>query len=366
MLNKEATRFLKRKSVKSILADKVLTGMHYAKLNRLFNKFRCKELENMHTTIAKFVLYDLNNYEGRLRRLAGIPGTSEYTQLLRYGKHQFREVLHSQAKRKTLHFANTIEHWIAKGMTEIEAAKKVIECQKSRSARSPSAQKGANEYSPRCVGFWIKQGLSEEQAKIEVGKIQRRQHTNERNDRWQATLNSKSDAEKELINKKKGHSIDAYILRGLSLSDAIAASTNYYAKRNNYSKSSQVFFGLLEMAVGHSDVYYKVKNYEKQFSGKCVDFYDARAEVVVEYYGDFWHRNPNRYASDFVAYNKSSSQIWLEDNIRVSRIISAGVNKVIIVWESEVLSNPQECVNKILGEINGNQRSYSERVKRVI
>lgn len=354
MLNKEASRFLKRQSVMAILADKVLTEAHYTRLNDLFTKFRCKELENMHTTIAKFVLYDLNNYKGRLRRLLGIPGTSKYTQLLRYGKNNVEKILVEQSTRKTRHFPNTVNYWLEKGLSINQAKIEVSKCQSVRSVLSPASQKGASEYSKRCIGFWIKKGLSEEDAKKEVANFQRRQHSEERNIKWQNTLNSKSDAERKLINQKKGHSIDAYVLKGFSLNDATEKSNAYYAKRNNYSKSSQVFFELLSMSLGHSECYFKTKNYEKQFNGKCVDFYDAKSNVVIEYYGDFWHRNPTKYSSEFVAYNKSSAQIWKEDSDRIEKIRLAGVKKVIIVWESEVQVNPQESVNKILGEINGN------------
>jgi hypothetical protein len=352
MLNKEAMRFTQRKAVKAILGNKELTNTHKARLNQLFMKFRCKELENMHNTIATFVLYDLNNYEGRLRRLKGIPGTSQFTQLLRYGKKHFRQVLGIQTNKKTAHFQNTMSFWVNRGLSESDAKVEVSKCQTRRSLLSPATQKGATEYSHRCVGYWLKQGLSESDAKIAVCNFQRREHTIERNIRWQATLNAKSTDEKQLINAKKGHSVEANMLRGMSYNDALVVSNLYYSKRNNYSKSSQVFFSILESLLGDSNVYYKVKNYEKQINGKCVDFYHCSSSTAIEFYGDFWHRNPKTYSSDFIAYGKRSDTIWQEDTVRIAKIKeSAEARRVIIIWESDVLVNPHLVAEQIIMEI---------------
>lgn len=364
MLNKEATKFLKYKLVQTSLAGKVLTDFHIVRLNRLFSKFRCRELANMHQTIVKFILYDLNNYEGRLRRLHGIPGTSRYTQLLRYGKKEFSRILQEQSLRKTKHFPNRIEFWTNKGISVEEAVRKISEIQTARSQLSPSSQQGANEYSIRCVGYWIKKGYSEEEAKQKVIEVQRRRHTPERNRKWLATLNSKSDEEKQLINLKKGHSIESFMARGYDKEASVQASIEYYARRQNYSKSSQAFFGLLESLSGYNGCYYKVKNYEKQFHGKCVDFYDDNTGIVVEYYGDFWHRNPRKYPSDFLSYGKTSQEIWEIDKTRVNLIKShPEVSDVIIVWESEVIKNPHQVAENIIKEMKNarGKRNLSQR-----
>jgi hypothetical protein len=353
ILNKQAQRFINRKFVKNQLASKQLTSFHISRLNKLFSKYSCKELENMHKTITCFILYDLNNYEGRLRRLQGVPGTNQYTQLLRYGKKHYTSILAEQSKRKTNHFLNKLSTWINAGYTEQESREKVSEIQKSRSLVSPATQQGASEYSIRCVGYWMRKGYAEKDAKLKVSESQRRHHTAERNERWQQTLNNKSIEEKRLINLKRGHSIESYMARGYSEDDATMASIDYFSRRNNYSKSSQSFFNLLESLLGeHHRVYYKAKNYEKQFNGKNVDFYDEVTNTVVEYYGDFWHRNPNKYDAFYIAYGRTSQEIWESDKNRISQILlHKHVKNVIIVWESEVISNPQNTAEKILKDI---------------
>lgn len=353
MLNKQATRFLNRKLVKDIVKDKILTEFHINRLNALFVTFRCKEIENMHATIAKFVLYDLNNYHGRIRRLKGTNGTSEYTQLLRYGKKEFTRIYAEQTEKKTNRWPNKINHWMEKGYSREEAEHEISEVQTHRSALSPASQKGASEYSVRCTAYWVKRGYSEDEAKTMVGESQRRKHTAERNARWQVTLNSKPQDEKDLINLKKGHSIDAYIACGYSEEEALKKSNAYYSKRKNYSDSSQVFFGILEALLQSNDVvYYKIRNYEKQFYGKCADFYDSESGVVVEYNGDFWHRNPTKYKGDDVLYGKSATDIWAADAARTVLIKShPDVKDVIIVWESDVRQNPHLMAENIVKEI---------------
>lgn len=352
MLNKQAHKFINRKDVKKHLISKELTSFHIVRLNKLFSKFTCKELENMHETIAKFVLYDLNNYEGRIRRLRGIPGTTKYTQLLRYGKLEYNAIITAQAERKTKHFTNKLSTWIDKGYDIISAKEQVSLIQTTRSNLSPVTQKGASEYSVRCVGYWLKKGLTEEEARTAVGDTQRRHHSTERNIRWQQTLQAKSEEEKQLINLKKGHSVEANIARGMDEDSAIIASNAYWQRRNNYSKSSQVFFGILDSLLQSDTVYYKIKNYEKQFNRKYVDFYDASSGVVIEYYGDFWHRNPKTYHTDFVAYGITSGGVWKRDDERIQIIEThADVNKVLIVWESEINLNPHLIAEKLIEEM---------------
>lgn len=356
MLNKEATRFVNRKNISALLADKPLTDYHISRLNKLFETNTCKQLENMHLTIAKFVLNDLNNYEGRLRRLQGIPGTTRYTQLLRYGKHNFLKILSEQTTRKTKHFENKTAYWVNLGFSESEALQQVSDIQTSRSLLSPAAQHGSREHSVRCVEYWIKNGYSADEAVIQVASIQRRKHTAERNKRWQETINSKPAEEIALINRKKGHSVEAYKLKGFTDEDAIIASNKSYAKRNNFSQLSQTFFILLEQYLNSNAVYYKIKNYEKQFNGKCVDFYDANSNTVIEFYGDFWHRNPMTYNEQFTCYGKTSKEIWEYDAVRIDLIKKhKDVAKLIIVWESAVIKNPQAEVNRIIKEIQNDR-----------
>jgi hypothetical protein len=353
-MNNNIERFLKRKTTIEILGNQYpLTERQVNRLNKVFDYYGTpKKLENWLPAIAYMIKYDLINYASRITRLKRLPASpSVYSLVLRYGINWKQ---HHDASRlnRTKHFENKIEYWTNLGFTTEDAIQKVSEVQTARSAKSPASQAGATEYSVRCVGYWLKQGLSEEEAKQQVSRIQSNPRSPEVVERWLETLSLKTDEEKELINRKKGHSIEAYLLKGHDEAAAEQLSIQYYAKRTNYSQTSQSFFILLESLLGNNQVYYKVKNYEKQFGSRCVDFYDVETKTVVEYYGDFWHRNPNKYSAEFVAYDKTSSMIWEEDAERIETITRHNdVNRVIIIWESEVIRNPHLVANKIIAEM---------------
>jgi len=353
-MTKNIDRFLKRKAVGAIIGNGAsLTNKQCERLLLVFDTYGSpKKCENWLPALAYMIKYDLSNYLGRLRRLKAMPSSpSKYSFVLRYGDH-WRKHYVEASKKKTNHFQNRVIYWQDKGYTVENAQKKVTEIQSKRSAKSPAAQKGATDYSIRCIGYWVMRGYSEEEAKIKVSESQSHARSPVVIAQWLATLAAKSEEEKILINQKKGHSIDAFVLRGYELADATKLSNRYYAKRNSFSKTSQVFFMILDEMLGHEGTYYKTKNYEKQIGTWCVDFYDSISKTVIEYYGDFWHRNPKKYNADFVAYNRSSDEIWNTDNERMAKIAAhKEVNNVIIVWESEVMTNPHCVAEKIIKEI---------------
>jgi hypothetical protein len=54
----------------------------------------------------------------------------------------------------------------------------------------------------------------------------------------------------------------------------------------------------------------------------------------------------------YIACGRTSQEIWESDKNRISQILlHKHVKNVIIVWESEVISNPQNTAEKILKDI---------------
>lgn len=114
-----------------------------------------------------------------------------------------------------------ILYWMNKyGLSEEEAILKKAEHQKN--GGNKSAERSTDEIrksSVRCVEFWTNKGFTEEEAIVKVSEVQQTftlekcidKHGIEegtriwqdRQDRWQDTLNSKSEEEKLEINKKK-------------------------------------------------------------------------------------------------------------------------------------------------------------------
>ena len=74
---------------------------------------------------------------------------------------------------------------------------------------------------------------------------------------------------------------------------------------------------------------YKVLNY-------FVDEFDVKTNTCIEFFGDYWHCNPNKYQSNFIhPESKLTAQdIWDRDKIRLERIKSQGYN-IFVIWESD-------------------------------
>ena len=83
------------------------------------------------------------------------------------------------------------------------------------------------------------------------------------------------------------------------------------------------------------------------------DFLIYSKKKIIEFFGDYWHCNPNIYESTF--YNKvlqkSANDVWKHDNERIHNIISEGYD-VLIIWENEIIENFNDCMEKCIEFIN--------------
>lgn len=366
---KQILRFLKRKGVSDILGQGYkLTDLQRKRFCRLLDVYKTtKNMENMLRTVATFIRYDLTNYLGRYNRLKGVNGTSAYTQILRYGRN-WQNIYDLQNSKKTYHFPNKVEHWLEKGLTLEQAKKQVYKIQQERGNKAALKTKGTSCYTVRSIEFWINNGYSLETAKEKVKEIQTtngleyykqkfpnsyEEEFNKRIARWK---NSLSKHDQELLNLKKSGSIKGHMARGLSYEQA---SYEYQilierlkSVRKLPSKISQKMCSMLDAKL-IGTCYYNDKNYEKLISGYRVDFYHKDSKTVVEFYGDFFHRNPKIYESTYEAHSITSGERWEYDNRRETIIFeSPEVNKLIVVWESDFRKNPEQTIQNIIGEIN--------------
>lgn len=113
--------------------------------------------------------------------------------------------------------------------------------------------------------------------------------------------------------------------------------------QSTISKSSQRLFDKICEIIGADDIYYHKINHEKGFGNKRVDFYDERTNIVIEYLGDLYHANQNRYdASDIIEtqfFTKTARQIWDEEQDRKNFLEQKYNLKIYYVWESEFLKD---------------------------
>lgn len=101
----------------------------------------------------------------------------------------------------------------------------------------------------------------------------------------------------------------------------------------------------------YNDIYYGENEYmffihDKEHTIILPDMYIKDINLVIEFYGDYWHRNPRIYEG------VESEKIWEKDEGRISKIKSKFKSDVIIVWEEDYMKNKKETVNKIIKIIN--------------
>lgn len=90
--------------------------------------------------------------------------------------------------------------------------------------------------------------------------------------------------------------------------------------------------------------------YEDEYADKHVYFVDFKyKDKIVEFYGDFWHGNPDIFDRDDFnpVIGKTFYEITQQDKIRIKNIESKGY-KVYIVWEREYNKNPVNVVKNII------------------
>lgn len=93
---------------------------------------------------------------------------------------------------------------------------------------------------------------------------------------------------------------------------------------------------------------------------KICDIYIPSINLIIEYFGDYWHCNPNKYCEDYFNQKKNmfAKEIWDYDEKKVGLIKSYDYN-LEIVWESDLkLSN-----NKIINILNKYATKNNSNIK---
>lgn len=94
---------------------------------------------------------------------------------------------------------------------------------------------------------------------------------------------------------------------------------------------------------------------EKLLGGKYhLDYYDETLNVGIEFYGDFWHANPERYREDEIILGQQVSDIWLRDEERIAYLneqLKDDNGRIYVVWENDYKVDPAGTINKLVSDI---------------
>jgi very-short-patch-repair endonuclease len=249
---------------------------------------------------------------------------------------------------------NCKEFWIERGYNEEEAilnVKEVMdEIHKKTSIKLKSnPEKYASKY-PTKIEYYLERGYSEEEAKVKISEIQNKfslqkciekygkidglKLWKDRQIRWMNTMNSKTDSEKLDILKRKSS----------------------YCKKNYSWISQQLFWSIYRNLSIKENIYFNDLNAEFIISRDktfIYDFVDNNSKKVIEFNGDYWHCNPEKYDKDY--YHKHlklyAKERWENDRIRNEKTFEYGY-KILTIWESEYRKNPQQILEKCIKFIN--------------
>jgi G:T-mismatch repair DNA endonuclease (very short patch repair protein) len=81
---------------------------------------------------------------------------------------------------------------------------------------------------------------------------------------------------------------------------------------------------------------------------KICDIYIPKLNLIIEYFGDYWHCNPIKYDADYVNVKKNltAKEIWKYDESKLELIKSYGYN-LEVIWESELKLNNDKLLTII-------------------
>jgi hypothetical protein len=123
-----------------------------------------------------------------------------------------------------------------------------------------------------------------------------------------------------------------------------------HPKFTGMSKISQEFAKLIDN--NSFNTFYASKNGEYTLKNKggrffSLDFYCAETNRGAEFFGDIWHRNPDRFQGHEHMLGFLTSDIWEKDKNRL-KIIKESYNiDIIVVWESEFNKRREETIQKV-------------------
>lgn len=156
----------------------------------------------------------------------------------------------------------------------------------------------------------------------------------DRQDRWQATLNSKSDEELQDINSRK-------------------------ISNCSVSKPEKELLDLIKSKYPEVEDQFQLHYIEESTEKKRWFLYDIKVgNVIIEFQGDFWHRNPKLYDKDFsvIIYDKqySTQDIWVKD-ARKQKLAEDNGFKFYAVWEHDYKNNFETTMKNIFEFIEHNK-----------
>jgi hypothetical protein len=231
---------------------------------------------------------------------------------------------------------SNIQFWVNKGFSENKAKELVSENQ-SNASKHIDYQK---RLLPTNLEYWINKGFSQEESKQKVSK-------------YQSTFTLEKCIKKygEEEGKKR------FTERQKKWLNSLLTNGNMVI---GYSKISQeLFYKILETydIIDREKIYFATHNgeykIEKENGGVWLyDFTDLKNKKIIEYNGDDYHGNPNKYNAydnpNPFKKNITAQEMWEKDKNKSLQANEQGFD-ILVIWDSEYRwGNKQEIINKCI------------------
>lgn len=139
---------------------------------------------------------------------------------------------------------------------------------------------------------------------------------------------------------------------------------NFSFLNKGYSKSSQKLFWSLYQTLPENlknKCYFKELNHEFALVDSEIyylyDFVISNINLCIEFNGDIWHANPNKYKEYDIIFNKKAKDIWENDRRKIEMLKEKRNINTIIVWESDWLNNRHDIEKKLIDLILNAERN---------
>lgn len=231
-----------------------------------------------------------------------------------------------------------------------------------------------NGGSNRRVEYWLNRGYSLEDAKIQVGKIQSNNGKQQKGGGASTAFQYKWWMKKHNLTKE-GAIQKVYEIQSKNSNKSKRytgqKSTPERNRKISISMSNHISTVGKKEWVGHFgdfSEYYKSKpeielfNYIKDNINENVEcnvFIGNRnvdilyKNKIIEFFGDYWHCNPNKYDNDYFhkQINLLAEEIWDNDSDKINYLKSKNYD-VLVVWEYDWNKNKQNEISEIKRFLN--------------
>jgi G:T-mismatch repair DNA endonuclease (very short patch repair protein) len=181
-----------------------------------------------------------------------------------------------------------------------------------------------------------KQLQSERQRTFSLKKCIEKYGEEEGTKRWEQRQQKWSESY-SITSKKAGTGIS---LVANSLFNSLPLNESVFTDVNNHERSITIKY---------------TKNGKTMHKTIRPDYLNIATHKIIEFFGDYYHANPNKYSHDSVMRKGSNpvvaQDIWFNDKQRIDGYTRAGY-QVHIVWESDYRNNPDKVIEQCLQFLN--------------